>query len=46
VYSTYRKLYAWRIDGDYEKTSISKKDLKDAIELAEIFINELKKYNW
>jgi len=45
MYSTYRKLYAWRIDGDYEKTVISKKSLKNAIERAEIFINKLKKYN-
>jgi len=45
MYSTYRKLYSWRISGDYKKTVISKKDLKDAIELAEIFINKLKKYN-
>jgi len=45
MYSTFRKLYSWRIDGDYEKIAISKKDLKDAIKLAEIFINKLKKYN-
>ena len=45
IYITFNRLYNWRLKGDYEKIVISKKNLKDAIELAEIFINELKKYN-
>ena len=45
IYITFNKLYNLRINGDYKKIVISKKSLKYAIERAEIFINELKKYN-
>ena len=44
--STFEKLYNWRRQGDYHKTVIFKIILKDAIERAEIFLNELKKYNY
>jgi len=43
--STFEKLYNWRIEGDYKKTVITKENLEEAIERAEKFINELKKYN-
>ena len=45
MYKTFRKLYHWRIEGDYKEAAISKKSLKDAITRAEMFINELKKYD-
>ena len=41
----FRQLYNLRLKGDYKETFIIKKDLKKAIERAEMFINELKKYN-
>jgi len=43
--STFKKLYYWRLQSDYEETVISKKDLEYAIEKAKLFINKLKKYN-
>ena len=43
MYKTFLKLYSWRIDGDYEKIVISKENLEEAIEKAEMFINDLKK---
>jgi len=46
MYTTFRKLYNWRIKGDYEDDVITKKILKEAIKRAEKFINELKKYNY
>ena len=45
MYSTFNRLYNWRLEGDYGETIISKKDLKKAIVRAELFINELKKYS-
>ena len=42
---TFNKLYNWRLQGDYEKIVICEKTLKKAIERAEIFIDELKKYS-
>jgi len=42
---TFRELYNLRIKGDYKEAVISKIILKDAIERAEMFINELKKYS-
>ena len=43
--STFWKLYEWRRHGDYKETIISKEDLEDAIEIAEEFIDGLKKYD-
>ena len=43
--STFTKLYYWRLQGDYEKTSISKEILEDVIKRAGLFINKLKKYD-
>ena len=43
--STFNELYNLRLEGDYEKTVISKKSLKKAIKRAEKFIDELKKYS-
>jgi len=43
--STFNKLYDWRIHGDYKEKIIYKIYLKAAIERAERFINELKKYD-
>ena len=45
MHSIFRQLYNLRLKGDYKETFIRKKDLKKAIERAEMFINELKKYN-
>ena len=45
MYSTFNKLYNLRREGDYEEIVISKKNLKNAIEIAEMFINKLKRYN-
>ena len=45
MHKTFRKLYHWRIVGDYKEEAISKKSLKSAIVSAEMFINELKKYD-
>ena len=42
---TFKKLYTWRRQGDYEKIVISKDNMEEAIKRAEMFINELKKYN-
>ena len=42
--SIFRRLYYLRLDGDYEKTAISKENLEEAIEKAEVFLNNLKKY--
>ena len=46
LHPTFRQLYSWRIKGDYREAVIRKKDLKDAIVKAEMFINELKKYEY
>ena len=43
--STFKKLYNWRRQGDYQEIVISKKNLKKAIVRAEMFISELKKYS-
>ena len=43
--STFKRLYNWRLKGDYKKIVISKKNMQEAIEIAEMFINELKKYS-
>ena len=43
--STFRRLYNWRVEGDYQDTVISKKNLNRAIKGVEKFINELKKYD-
>ena len=45
MHKTFNKLYKWRLEGDYEGIVISKGNLEEAIERAEMFINELKKYN-
>jgi len=45
MHSTFYKLYFWRLRGDYEETVLNKKDLKEAIEMAEMFVNKLKKYD-
>ncbi|MCL2154675.1 MAG: HEPN domain-containing protein [Leptospirales bacterium] len=45
MHTTFNKLYNWRRQGDYEETVISEKDLKEAIEIADMFTNKLKKYN-
>jgi uncharacterized protein (UPF0332 family) len=45
IRTNFRKLYSLRLEGDYEGSVIRKKDLKKAINRAEMFINELKKYN-
>ena len=44
-YTTFNRLYKWRLEGDYEEIVISKEVLGEAIERAEIFIDKLKKYN-
>ena len=43
--TAFKKLYKWRIQADYEDGVISKKNLGEAIERAEMFINKLKKYD-
>jgi len=45
MYSTFIKLYEWRLKGDYEEEIIYKIYLNAAIKRAEKFIDELKKYN-
>ena len=45
MYKTFNKLYNLRLKGDYEEIIINKENLEEAIERAEMFINELKKYN-
>jgi len=45
MHSTFSKLYFLRLRGDYEEDIIYKIYLKAAIERAERFISELKKYN-
>ncbi|MCL1865561.1 MAG: HEPN domain-containing protein [Spirochaetes bacterium] len=45
MYTTFNKLYYWRLESDYKDTVISKKTLKKALKRTEMFINELKKYN-
>ncbi|MCL2155796.1 MAG: HEPN domain-containing protein [Leptospirales bacterium] len=45
MHSTFIKLYDWRRQADYEKAVITKRNLEEAIEKAEMFINKLKKYN-
>ena len=43
--ATFNKLHRWRILADYKDAFISKKYLEEAITGAEMFINNLKKYN-
>ena len=45
MYTIFYILYSLRIKGDYKKNVISKNNLKKAIVRAEMFINELKKYD-
>jgi len=45
MYSTFHKLYDWRVRADYEEEIIYKEDLKIAIKRAERFISGLKKYD-
>jgi len=45
MYSIFNRLYNLRLKGDYKEDVINKKDLKQAIKSAELFINELKKYD-
>ena len=44
MHSTFKRLYNWRLKGDYENFVVSKGYLIESIERAEMFINELKKY--
>jgi len=43
--TAFKKLYRWRIQADYKDGIISKKNLGEAIERAEMFIIKLKKYD-
>ena len=45
MYATFKKLYNWRMQADYKEVVISKKNLEEAIERAEMLIYKLKKYN-
>ena len=45
MYTTFLKLYKWRLKGDYKDIVITKKNLEEAIKRAENFIDELKKYD-
>ena len=45
THQTFKKLYNWRLKGDYYEAVIYRQILKNAIERAEMFINNLKKYN-
>ena len=45
MYATFKKLYLWRIQADYKEIVISKKNLEEAVERAEMLIYKLKKYN-